>query len=153
MNTRTSIFLGVVIFGALLLFLFLGKGAPEEKNAQPLLFEEQTVSGGGVDISVMPQNITADADMWSFQVVLNTHSVELSEDIAAVSALLDDRGTAYEPFSWEEGSLPAGRQAPGGHHRSGILKFKPISPMPDSITLVLNTIGGVAERKFSWRLR
>ena len=75
----------------------------------------------------------------------DTHSEELSEDLVAVSELLDDQGKAYKPTSWD-GSPP------GGHHRNGVLKFNPISPKPRSLELKIKNVGGVVERSFKWDL-
>jgi len=42
----------------------------------------QSSQGGGVMIAVKPVEISAGAATWSFQVLLNTHSQSLSDDLA-----------------------------------------------------------------------
>ena len=101
---------------------------------------------GLVSVSVAPLNILdVKSETWDFEITMNTHSVELNEDIVKVSSLIDDRGNKYFPITWE-GSEPA------GHHREGVLKFKPISPKPEFIKLIIKEVGGVKERIFEWKL-
>ena len=103
----------------------------------------QTNEEGGVTVAVAP---ILEKEVWSFEVEMNTHSVELGDDLLAVSVLIDDRGNEYAPIAWEG-------DPPGGHHRSGILKFSPLSPLPASLELTMRGVGGVPERKFLWTTR
>ncbi len=107
-------------------------------------FEPQTNSGGSVNVTVLPKNLS-DAGTWDFDVTFSTHSVELSEDVTQISALVGDDGREYAPISWDG-------DPPGGHHREGILKFEPIVPTPRSITLKIRKIDGVDERSFRWQM-
>lgn len=79
-----------------------------------------------------------------FAVSLNTHSVELGQDLAKVSTLTDDLGNKYAPSAWK-GSPP------GGHHRSGTLAFPALNPKASKVTLVISGIGGV-NRSFTWKV-
>lgn len=90
-----------------------------------------------------PVSVTVTPIASDFEISLNTHSEELSEDLVAVSELVDGQGKLYKPVSWE-GDIP------GGHHRKGVLKFNPISPRPKSIELKIKNVGGVPERNFKW---
>lgn len=108
-----------------------------QKNLGP-----QTNSEGSASITVVPRNL-ADTSGWEFQVTLDTHSVELREDLAQVSVLTDRSGKEYRPISWEG-------DPPGGHHREGTLRFNPPSPLPSSITLKIQNVGSIPERIFSW---
>ncbi|OHB22853.1 MAG: hypothetical protein A2939_03535 [Parcubacteria group bacterium RIFCSPLOWO2_01_FULL_48_18] len=103
----------------------------------------KTNDDGGVTVAVTPKNISADAASWDFKISLDTHSVELLEDLTQVSILEDENGKKYEPTAWEG-------DPPGGHHREGILKFKPISPFPKALELKIEASGKV--RSFKWPL-
>jgi hypothetical protein len=118
--------------------------APENNSAEIITSELaiQTNDAGGVVVVVTP----IDQSDWSFEVALNTHSIEIGEDLVKVSVLLDQSGNVYQPISWEG-------NPPGGHHRTGILHFGAITPSPESITLIIKQVGGIAERKFKWTIR
>lgn len=102
-------------------------------------FETQSSNEGGVTIEITPQSISDGV----FAVSLNTHSVNLSDDLMQVTNLNDESGKKYLPISWKG-------DPPGGHHREGILNFGPISPTPKKIEIVIRGIGGVSERRFLW---
>jgi len=102
-------------------------------------FEMQINNEGGVTIEVTPQSISSG----TFLVVLDTHSVDLSDDLTKIAVLKDENGKEYKPINWE--GTP-----PGGHHREGILKFEPLSSTLKKIELVISGIGGISERKFLW---
>ena len=77
-----------------------------------------------------------------FQIVMNTHSVNLDFDLTEISILYDDIGNAYNPLKWE-GSEP------GGHHRQGILMFPSVNANIKSIKLVIKDS---TTRDFNWNL-
>ena len=56
-----------------------------------------------------------------------------------------DGSAGERPMAWEG-------DPPGGHHRKGVLVFKPLDPMPATITLDVREVGGVADRTFTWNL-
>lgn len=112
-----------------------GAGEPGPIVLQPQMNEE-----GEVSVSVTPTI----AGSWSFEIVMNTHSVALSEDPAEAAVLVDDQGNEYGPLRWEG-------DPSGGHHRQGVLFFEAIAPLPASITLTI-VIGGT-ERNFNWILK
>lgn len=112
------------------------------QNTSGLETKESTE--GPVSVAVTPKSLEASTP-WDFDITLNTHSEELSEDLVAVSELLNDQGKSYKPTAWE--GAP-----PGGHHRQGILKFNPISPKPKSIEIKIKNVGGIPERSFKWNL-
>ncbi len=107
--------------------------------------ETKESNDGPVSVTVTPLDTGDNSPLWSFDIALNTHSEEIGEDLAVVSVLMDDEGKTYRPISWE-GSPP------GGHHRSGVLKFSAISPRPNSLELKINNVGGIPERSFKWEL-
>ena len=122
------------------------KNVIKNETADINKLEPQENNEGGISVSVAPQNISAGASIWDFQISLSTHSVDLSEDLAQASSLFDDKSNEYKPVQWEGSPL-------GGHHREGILKFSPIVPIPRSIKLEIRGIGSITKRIFEWKLR
>jgi hypothetical protein len=78
-----------------------------------------------------------------FEIRMNTHSGDLSQDLVAVCTLKDNSGREYRPTGWD-GSPP------GGHHRSGVLEFSELDESAESITLVIREVANVPERVFNW---
>jgi hypothetical protein len=99
----------------------------------------------GVTITITPRNVTAGTKAWNFGVSMDTHSQELSDDLTKSAALVDEKGREYRPIAWEGAK-------PGGHHRSGVLKFAPIDPPPQSLELRLQRRGEKTPRVFRWSL-
>jgi hypothetical protein len=106
----------------------------------------QTSSANGVTVAVTPVNLAPGAKTWDFTVVLDTHTQDLSDDLAKSARLLDDKGAGYKPFAWEGAG-------PGGHHRKGVLKFNPVAPAPQALELRIHRPGEAQARVFRWRLR
>lgn len=100
----------------------------------------------GVAVAVTPKNVASDAKVWEFRVVLDTHSQDLSDDLARSAALVDAAGRRQAAVAWE--GAP-----PGGHHREGVLKFNPLSPPPQAIELRIQRTGEAAPRVFRWPLQ
>lgn len=106
----------------------------------------KTNSEGGVDVTAVPPDFSTGSPTWDFGIELTTHSGDLNEDLTQISVLAGDDGKEYASLGWEGDPL-------GGHHRGGILKFKPISPLPASVTLVIKNLRGVPERRFVWQMK
>ncbi|MBE0429663.1 MAG: hypothetical protein IBX61_07295 [Thermoleophilia bacterium] len=134
--------IAIVFFLMSLILSFAACGDSEDTPSDSGL-AKQTREAGEVSVSVIPQELGEDESSWNFEVVLNTHTVELVQDPAQVSVLVAD-GQEYLPLAWEG-------DPPGGHHREGTLKFPPVSPRPDSLQLIIREFGGV-ERSFGWTL-
>jgi hypothetical protein len=105
----------------------------------------RTNSDGGVTVSVNPKNISAGASSWDFEVTLNTHTVELNQDLQSTSVLIDAEGKPHAAVGWEG-------DPPGGHHRKGVLRFKPITGKPQFLELRISGVGGVELRVFRWQV-
>ena len=88
----------------------------------------QKTSQGGVTVVVTPAELGAGAKEWTFKVVLDTHSQELSDDLVRTAVLIDGAGREAKPLAWEGAG-------PGGHHRQGLLRFATIQPSPQAIEL------------------
>jgi hypothetical protein len=107
--------------------------------------DAQKSTDRGVTVAVTPQNLTDSAGSWNFKIVLDTHSADLSDDLTQSSVLVDGSGKRHMPVAWDGAG-------PGGHHREGVLRFKPISPRPQSIELQIARNGEAAPRVFRWQL-
>ncbi len=103
----------------------------------------QTSDLGGVVVRVTPGRLAPDAATWDFEVVFEAHTIPLTGDPAQFTVLLDPQGQMHAALRWDG-------DPPGGHHRKGVLRFKPLRPAPASVTLKVRGIGGVPERAFTW---
>jgi len=138
MNSRNSIrFLFSLLLGAAMLF---GTGAFAAGLAS------QTSEAGGVTIAVRPVDVSAGSKIWSFEILLSTHSQELSDDLARTAYIVDRAGKKnLRPTGWEG-------DTPGGHHRKGVLRFQALTPAPKAIELRIQRAGEKAPRVFRWDL-
>jgi len=104
---------------------------------------------GQVTVSVKPLNLDNPAETLDFEVTLDTHSIDLSMDLAALASLTTDDGRQVGATGWD---------APqGGHHVSGVLSFPAIVDgvtLLDQTTSLTFTLRGVdvPERVFTWNL-
>ena len=108
--------------------------------------ETRTSSAAGVTVKVTPKDVAPGAATWAFAVVLDTHSKDLSDDLAKNAVLLDAQGGRHAPLAWE--GAP-----PGGHHREGVLRFKGLGPAPGAFELQIRRPGESAPRSFRWTLK
>ena len=99
---------------------------------------------------VKPLDLNSSADKLSFEVTLDTHSIDLSMDLAALATLTTDTGMSVQAIVWD---------APlGGHHVSGTLSFpasvesKPILDGASKLTLIIKGVDA-PERIFAWDLK
>jgi len=118
--------------------------AQTQSGVSPL-FATQSNNEQAVAVDVTPLNLPGGGSTLDFEVAFNTHSVDLSFDPAAISVLRDDQGREYPAIVWEG-------PAPGGHHRSGVLRFKVSDNATDFIEVVIHDVAGVPERVFHWSL-
>ena len=106
--------------------------------------KEQASSQSGVTVKVTPRTVEG-AD-WEFEVVFDTHSQELSDDLPKSALLVIDGGTPVAATGWQG-------DPPGGHHRKGTLGFKTTATSPQEIELRLRRPSESESRTFRWRLR
>ena len=107
---------------------------------------EQASQANSVNVSVKPTDVSPTAKTWTFQIALNTHSGDLSDDLTRTVKLVDSAGKEQPPLAWEGA-------AAGGHHRSGVLKFSALSPRPQALELRMQRPGETAPRTFRWTLK
>jgi hypothetical protein len=138
-------------------------GAPNMKPtvpASPEVIEQATSSApgqgltrvdsqGAVEFAVTPLNLTAPGETLDFDISLNTHSADLSWNLAAQSILTTDTGLEVKGSSWPVG---------GGHHYDGTLTFpaktadgKSLLEGAGKLTLTIRE-AGAASRVFEWDL-
>ncbi len=105
---------------------------------------------GSVTVEVTPLNLNAPADTLEFDIVMDTHSVELSMDLATLATLTTDTGVTVQATLWD---------APrGGHHVEGKLIFptsndgKSILEGAGKLTLTITDLD-VPSRVFEWQLQ
>ena len=105
---------------------------------------------GAVVFEVTPLNLGTPADTLDFDVAMNTHSVDLSMDLAALSTLSTDNGVIVQASKWDA--------VPGGHHVEGTLIF----PSAQDGTSILEGASQLAltivdvdatSRVFEWELQ
>jgi hypothetical protein len=104
----------------------------------------RTTEAQMVSVTVTPKDLPASGE-WQFEVTMNTHVAPLEDDLAANAVLVDGQGRTYAPLAWRG-------DAPGTHHRKGVLAFAAIAPRPAAIELRLQRRGEAAPRSFKWAL-
>jgi|SRR3989344_9444139 len=116
----------------------------EAGNSSGGIWESKVNTEGDVTVKVTPLELSSKASEWKFDVGINSHSFELSQNLADVAVLADGQGKEYRPINWEG-------VAPSGHHVEGILTFKPIVPAPKFVELKILGIGAPV-RSFAWNI-
>ena len=124
-------------FVSLVLMLFLVNLAGDA-----LAYKTKSNKENRVRVDVRPVQLLPGKPA-KFEIRMNTHSGDLSQDLVAVCTLKDSSGRDYRPTNWD-GSPP------GGHHRSGVLEFSKLAEGAESITLVIREVANVPERVFNW---
>ena len=105
---------------------------------------------GAIIIEITPLNLDSPTDTLEFDVVLTTHSIDLSMDLATLSTLTTDTGVSVDATLWD---------APlGGHHVAGKLIFpamkdgKSILEGATKLTLTIVNVDAPS-RVFEWELK
>lgn len=124
---------------------------PTAQSSQPSIaksggakLETKSNEGGSVTVDVTPTALEVGKPL-AFDIAMNTHSVDLGDDLTKIATLRDDAGKEYKPTAWDG---PDG----GGHHRSGTLQFAALSTKPKYVELVIKGLAQVPERVFRWDL-
>ena len=104
---------------------------------------------GAVIVSVTPLNLSSPGATLDFEVTLETHSVDLSMNLAELASLTADNGLTVLSSGWD------GPQ--GGHHVAGTLSFPAeangelLLTGASRLTLTMNNVDA-PERVFTWEL-
>jgi hypothetical protein len=110
----------------------------------------RTDEQGAIVFTVTPLHLETSVDSLEFEVAMNTHSVDLSMDLAALSTLSTDTGLTVQATKWDSTA--------GGHHVSGKLIFpatsggKSILEGTSKLTLTIVNVDA-ASRAFEWGLK
>ena len=115
-------------------------------------YAPQTAEAGAVTVTLTPRNLADPAaQTLDFDVALNTHSVDLSGDLAKL-ATLRAGSKQVAASTW---AAPAG----GGHHVAGLLSFpavdakgQPLLEGANTVVVRIRNLAGVPLRTFTWKL-
>lgn len=109
-------------------------------------FAQQSNRDAGVTVRAKPRDVSAGATALTFEIVLDTHSTDLSDDLMSTASLAGPGGAAQRATGWEG-------DPPGGHHRKGLLRFVPLKPRPDVLVLTIMRPGESKPRTFQWPIK
>ena len=105
---------------------------------------------GAIIVEITPLNLDSPTDTIEFDVVLTTHSIDLSMDLATLSTLTTDTGISVVASLWDA--------ALGGHHVEGKLIFpsmkdnKSILESATKLSLTMINVDAPS-RIFEWELK
>ncbi len=105
---------------------------------------------GGIIFEVTPLDLDQNVESFEFNIILTTHSIDLSMDLAATATLTTDTGVSVNSSLWD---------APrGGHHVEGTLIFPATvngrSVLDGAAKLTLTVTDVYAPiRVFEWELK
>ena len=123
---------------ALILFLSISQAVPAQ-----IITQTSTVRS--VTVAATAGNLSPEASVWDFALVLSSPHQALPDDVVKSAVLVDPQGRQYKALIWEG--------APhSGTHRAGVLKFIAIKPRPDWIELRIQRPGESRPRRFGWSL-
>jgi hypothetical protein len=122
-----------------------------ETAVQPpaLSYETQVDDQGAVSVAVTPLKLNETGSSLEFDVAMDTHSVDLSMDLATLATLTTDSGRSVSATLWDA--------APGGHHVSGVLSFPAtvdsasLLEGASRLTLTIRNVDA-PQRVFAWNL-
>jgi hypothetical protein len=127
-----------------------GNQLKQEPGPTELQLSELTDSQGAVTVIVNPLGLDNQDQQLEFEIALETHSVDLSMDLAETAILTTDTGLTIQASEWDG--------LRGGHHVSGTLSFpasvdgNPILHGVPILTLIIRNVD-VPERVFAWDLK
>lgn len=117
--------------------------SPRGAGATPDL-PTRTSTEAAITVKATPRALSGVS--WEFELTFDTHSRSLNDDLEKTAALVTDGGISFSPVKWQG-------DPPGGHHRKGVLQFRPISPLPASIELRITREDEPQPRLFKWSLK
>jgi hypothetical protein len=132
-----------VLFGTFAFAAILLNSAPSSSAAA---LAARSSDAAGVRVVVTPKTLGPGDTVWEFDVVMDTHSKPLNENLAEVTVLVVESGRRYTPLAWKG-------DPPGGHHRKGMLQFSAPAEMPKSVELQISGLGGAGTRTFRWEIK
>ena len=121
----------------------------EDILPQTAIWDTVVDEKGAVTIAVTPVDLSTEAATLAFEVVMDTHSVDLSMDLAALATLTTDNDRTVPASLWDA--------VPGGHHVSGVLTFPAtlegtaVLTEATQLTLTITDVDA-SFRTFTWTL-
>ncbi|MBI5935765.1 MAG: hypothetical protein HY867_18835 [Chloroflexi bacterium] len=119
-------------------------------SAAPFDSAMRTDGQGAIIFEITPININAPTESLEFEIILTTHSIDLSMDLATQATLTTDTGLTVQATLWD---------APrGGHHVEGKLIFpasvdgKSILDGATKLTLTILNVDAPS-RVFEWEVQ
>ena len=142
--------LAIVIIGSAFYDVIFNRGNSSNPSGIPTQVEQttlqtQTLIDDTVTYKVTPKNFIPSNETWDFNIIVDTHTGSLDQDMASTIRLIDDKSNEYKATTWDGA-------APGGHHREGILKFSPISPRPAFVELKIQTTSSAENNRLRWNI-
>ena len=113
--------------------------SPPGSLPTPAGLDEQRIEAGEIAVTIRP--VRVDDDGATFEIILDTHSVELDGDLTRATLVV--AGTA-----WPIGGLRG--DGPGGHHREGELRFDAAGVASGTAILQLDSLPEPVEAR--WEL-
>jgi len=104
---------------------------------------------GAVTVVVTGKPMNSDSETLDFEVIMDTHSVNLDMDLAPLSTLTKDSGLSVNGLVWDTSE--------SGHHVSGVLSFPAtadgVSLLEEAteFTLTIRNVDAT-ERVFTWQV-
>jgi len=127
-------------------------GQPEQSSRTSPVWDQnpKVDEQGAVVVEVTPLNLNTQDNTLQFEIVLNTHSVDLSMDISSLATLSTDTGKIVQATAWDA--------LRGGHHVKGELTFPSLidgKSVIEGATRVALEIREVdtPSRTFEWQLK
>lgn len=130
----------LITFIALLIVTAFGASSAAAASDLPT----RTSTEAAITVKATPRALSGVT--WEFELAFDTHLRTLNDDLEKTAALVTDGGNTFSPLKWLG-------DPPDGHHRKGVLQFRPISPLPGSIELRITREGEPQPRLFKWSLK
>ena len=102
--------------------------SPVKTGASPSPLPARTIDAGEVTVKIQPRQLDAKGAV--FEIVFDTHSADLDQDLVRQTRLTVD-GISWPVAAWSG-------DGPGGHHREGNLRFRTGGPPTGRATLSID---------------
>lgn len=118
-------------------------------QSSAISYETRVDDQGAVSVAVTPLKLDDTGSSLDFDVAMDTHSVDLSMDLATLATLTTDSGRSVSATLWDA--------VPGGHHVSGVLSFPAtvdgtsLLEGASRLTLTIRNVDA-PERVFAWNV-
>lgn len=142
MTKTNKVLLSAFITVVAIVVLVVFKSTNQVQSQKNLSVREK--EEGNIIITAKPE-ILSIGQKPKFKLEFNTHSVDLSFDVARQSYLVDDKGNNFNNGIWD--GSPS-----GGHHRNGTLTFNAVLSKTKFVKLIIRNVSDIPERTFRWEL-